>query len=236
MLSIKAIFFDLDNTLVDCATADTRTYEIIAFLSHQNNSRINTPQLIKDFKELFTNIPFDPNGQIPFYPWRTILWQKALAAQEMDDPILAEKMNKAFHSERLAFYTFIPGTQEMLTALLSKYIGVIITNGASGIQRPKLKACNAYDYFDHILVGGEEPYEKPHPSIFYKACDLVKCTPEEAVIVGDSLATDIQGGLSSGLASTIWVNPKNKTIPEKGPYPDFQIFSVLELPLILTRI
>jgi len=235
MHSIKAIFFDLDNTLVDCETADRRIYEIVAALAREKVLNINTCQLINCFKEQLLKVPFDPDGQMNYYPWRISLWEKALCEQGINHSKLAEQLNDLFHLDRMAFYQFLPGVKKMLTELLDHYIGVIITNGDSGIQRPKLKACHAENYFDHIIVGGEEPFEKPHPSIFYKACDLAKCSPEDAIIVGDSLNTDILGGLNSGLASTIWVNPKNKKIPENGPFPNDQIVSALELPFIMKQ-
>ncbi|KPA15328.1 N-acylneuraminate-9-phosphatase [Candidatus Magnetomorum sp. HK-1] len=236
MPSLKAIFFDLDNTLVDCSTADIRTYEILASIARDKVRGINSPALINHFQKQLINVPFDPEKQIPVHPWRTILWTKALKSENIDDIDLAEKLNIAFHRERLAFYTFIYGSQKMLKKLLKLYTCVIITNGDSEIQRPKLKACKAQKYFSHIIVGGEEPYEKPHPSIFKKACEMAKCKPESAIIIGDSLETDIKGGLDAGLASTIWINPKNKPIPEKGPVPHYQAVSVLELPLIIQHI
>ncbi|MBF0453091.1 MAG: HAD-IA family hydrolase [Candidatus Magnetomorum sp.] len=236
MSSLKAIFFDLDNTLVDCRTADIRTYEILSILARKKQVNINTPQLIQCFQHLLIDVPFDPEGIIPVHPWRTGLWEKALHNQEIDDPILAEHLDTAFHSERLAYYTFIPGTQKMLDTLLPAYTGVIITNGDSEIQRPKLAACNAGKYFHHIVVGGEEPFEKPDPSIFYTACDLAKCCPDEAIMIGDSLKADIQGGLDSGLAATIWVNPENKEMPEQGPIPHKQVVSILELPSIINTL
>jgi len=236
MPKINAILFDLDNTLVDCSTADIRIYEIISSIARNKVSGIDTPALINHFKKLLIEVPFDPDNKIPVNPWRTKLWAKALKLEGIDDRDLAEKLNYSFHNERLEFYKFTGGFNNVLKDLLKIYTGVIITNGDSEIQRPKLKACEAQKYFKHIVVGGEEPYEKPHPSIFRKACKMANCSPESAIIVGDSLQTDIQGGLNSNLASTIWVNPKNNPIPENGPIPHYQVVSIFELPIIIKNI
>ena len=65
------------------------------------------------------------------------------------------------------------------------YKVLIITNGHAEIQRGKLGRLRALDLFDGVLVGGEEiaagAAEKPAASIFLKACELVRCTPDEVM-------------------------------------------------------
>ncbi len=78
-------------------------------------------------------------------------------------------------------------------------------------------------------------HEKPHVSIFEHACGLVGCAPEEAIIIGDNLKADVQGGINAGLAATIWVNAggAGAPLPEGAPRPDHIVRSVLELPVVL---
>ena len=57
---------------------------------------------------------------------------------------------------------------------------------------------------------------------------------EKAMIVGDSLSSDIQGGINAGI-KTCWVNPNGKTAPEHVR-PDYEIQSLAELPELLERI
>ena len=96
-------------------------------------------------------------------------------------------------------FSFIPQVSEVLQFLQDREISsVIVTNGHHEVQREKLKACKAFDYFpkDQIIIGGEEVLngkeEKPAATIFLKACQIVGCEPHEAIHVGDNLATDIQ--------------------------------------------
>ena len=69
------------------------------------------------------------------------------------------------------------------------------------MQRDKIVACNAEALFPKIIVGGEEVLEgrpeKPAASIFMKACEMAGCEPAEAIHVGDSVASDIQGGINA---------------------------------------
>lgn len=64
---------------------------------------------------------------------------------------------------------------------------VIITNGHPDIQRGKIQAtAAAATVSDHIIIGGDEVaagrQEKPHPSIFHRACRLAECQPHEVVL------------------------------------------------------
>jgi len=234
---IKAIFFDLDHTLVDCESADLRTYEIISKIARSTVFDIHTPALIHDFRQLLGKAPFDPQDKIDVLEWRTDLWKKALAIQNIDHPNLPERLNQAFHDERLVFFLFTPDVHAMLKEMLRSYTGIIITNGDPVIQRPKLAACKAEELFaSRIIVGGEEQYEKPHLSIFHKACEMAKCAPSEAIMVGDRLKTDILGGINAGLGATVWVNPKNEPVNDHDPKPDFQIVSMIELPSIMKHL
>ena len=233
-INIKAIFFDLDHTLVDCDSADLKTYEIVSKIARSTVANIHTPALIHEFRKLLGKVPFDPQGIIDVHAWRTDLWKKALAFQDIDHQDLAEQLNTTFHNERLAFYVFTPAVRTMVKALLQSYTGIIITNGHATIQRPKLASCQAEKLFgSNLIVGGEQPEEKPHPAIFHKACKMANCAPDEAMMVGDRLKADISGGINAGLGATVWVNPKNEPVHENDPIPDFQVVSVLELPSIL---
>jgi FMN phosphatase YigB (HAD superfamily) len=105
-----------------------------------------------------------------------------------------------FDGNRMGDFPFMPEVAGMLQHLASKNIAaVIITNGHHKVQRDKLAACDAAALFPEpakVIVGGEEVLEgreeKPAVTIFAKACEAAGCTPEEAIHVGDSLATDVQ--------------------------------------------
>jgi len=85
-----------------------------------------------------------------------------------------------------------------------------------------------------ILVGGEEPNQKPHKDIFLKACKLTGSKPENSIMVGDNLKTDIQGAQNAGFLATVWVNVHNlEGPPAGGPVPHHIIPNIGELPGVL---
>ena len=91
------------------------------------------------------------------------------------------------------------------------------------------------NFVDHIIIGGEEPHEKPHPSIFQKALGLAVLNSKEVIHVGDSYEADIKGASSVGIKS-VWVNNECSRERLAKGNADFVIKSVLELPVIISKI
>jgi putative hydrolase of the HAD superfamily len=83
--------------------------------------------------------------------------------------------------------------------------------------------------FDVALSSSNHGYMKPHPSIFEAALTAVSCTPEEAVMVGDSLAHDIAGARSIGMRGVLVARAGCADPPSDVPV----IQSLHELPPLL---
>lgn len=149
---------------------------------------------------------------------------------------LAEECYFLWKSTRLQHMRLEEEVKAMLTELRKEVRLLLLTNGDTQTQREKIEACACQPFFDAVVVGGEQKEEKPSPSIFYHCCDLLGVQPADCVMVGDTLETDIQGGLNAGLKATVWVN-KSGTMPLKpSPTPHYTVSSVLELPAVLQNI
>jgi putative hydrolase of the HAD superfamily len=98
-----------------------------------------------------------------------------------------------------------PEMLEVLECLKGKYKLGIITNGYSSVQREKIRKVNITEYFDDIIVSGEQPFAKPDPRIFELACKNLGVKPEEAIFVGDYYPNDIAGALSAKIMP-IWIS------------------------------
>ena len=98
---------------------------------------------------------------------------------------------------------------------------VLLTNGASCLQREKLAASGLADRFDAVVISGDLGVGKPEAAIFRHALDLVGAS--EGVMIGDSVERDIEGALNAGLEG-VWLNRSG------DPGPDVpQIASLREL-------
>ncbi|EGQ7651805.1 HAD family hydrolase [Vibrio parahaemolyticus] len=235
---LKAIFFDMDETLCGTSQADKAAGQKFAAWIQQTYPQVSDPQaflqrylqgvykkLNAEFPQLVALLP-DENA------FRCGLIQTILAENGIH--INAEQAQQAQHyfdSARMGAFTFFPGVKEMLTDLRKHYKLVVITNGPIFSQHPKLKATQMDEWVDHIIVGGEEPEEKPAASIFQKALNLVDVKPEEALHIGDSLAADIAGANNMGILS-VWVNATGASNPTEIT-PNFEIRETVELKEIL---
>lgn len=235
---LKAIFFDMDETLCGTSQADNAAGQKFAAWIQQTYPQVSDPQaflqrylqgvykkLNAEFPQLVALLP-DENA------FRCSLIQTILAEDGIHiDAEQAQQAQHYFDSARMGAFTFFPGVKEMLTDLRKHYKLVVITNGPIFSQHPKLKATQMDEWVDHIIVGGEEPEEKPAASIFQKALNLVDIKPEEALHIGDSLAADIAGANNMGILS-VWVNATGASNPTEIT-PNFEIRETVELKEIL---
>ncbi len=92
-------------------------------------------------------------------------------------------------------------------------------------------------HVDFIIVGGDEPEEKPAPSIFSKAMSLANVQPEEALHVGDSLSSDIYGANRSGIKS-VWISDSTQNINEvhKEHQPTYMIEQFMDINNVLRQL
>ncbi len=101
----------------------------------------------------------------------------------------------------------INGAEEICKYLSEKYVLAIITNGIAAVQRSRLDSSIVKKYITHIIISEEAKSSKPNIGIFNFAETIVKYTDKEKmIIIGDSLSSDIQGGINYGI-DTCWFNP-----------------------------
>lgn len=128
------------------------------------------------------------------------------------DATLAARAYMQALSER--GYT-IPGAREMCERLRGKVRMYIVTNGVGFIQRERQKRSGLLPFFDGCFISEDVGYEKPDPCYFEAvAASIGGFSKEKTLIVGDSLSSDIRGGLSFGI-DTCWYNPKGLPTPEE---------------------
>ncbi len=107
----------------------------------------------------------------------------------------------------------IDGAEEMCRALYGKVKMYIVTNGVEFIQRGRYAVCGIDKYFDGIFISDVIGSEKPSSEYFeYVAEHIDGFDKSRALVVGDSLTSDMKGGIDFGV-DTCWFCPKKKNIP-----------------------
>lgn len=126
---------------------------------------------------------------------------------------------------------FLPGAEDAVKTLSKKYRMFLVSNGTERAQRRRLESADLNRWFEKIFISQAVGVNKPD-KLFFDRCfaQIEGFDPERAIIVGDSLSSDIQGGINAGIR-TCWVNPKKKAAGDIRP--DHEIASIAELEALL---
>ena len=195
MKSYDFLLFDADNTLLDFDANESvsiritlkkfgiePTDEMVSLYSginrkywrmYDRGELTQAQVLIKRFEELFAVLGIE------------------------EDPAQAESHYRA----QLGLGNqVIPGALELLEELKGKYRMAIVTNGVVQTQYPRLRLSGVADYFEKIFVSEEVGAHKPQKEYFdYVFANMEGLDPNRALIIGDSLSSDIKGGMNAGL-------------------------------------
>ena len=152
---------------------------------------------------------------------------------EMGLSAQAEQVARAYEENLSQGHYFLPGAEEALKSLSKKYKLYLASNGTARVQAGRLKSAGIIPYFQEIFVSEEMGYNKPDPA-YFAACfaRIPGFRKDRAMMVGDSLTSDILGGIQAGIA-TCWVNPHHKTGSIR---PDYEIESIVQLEALLKNL
>ena len=154
--------------------------------------------------------------------------------------VLFEKLGKtvdavacarAYEKNLSQGHWFLPGAEEAVDALSKKYRLFLASNGTASVQKGRMTSANLYRFFETVFVSQEIGHNKPSKA-YFDACfsSIPGFDKEKAMIVGDSLSSDIKGGINAGI-KTVWVNPDHKDCGEIKP--DYEIEYLHQLEALL---
>ena len=130
---------------------------------------------------------------------------------------------------------FLPGAEEAVAALSKKYRLFLASNGTASVQAGRMTSANLYRFFEKTFVSEDIGENKPSPAYFQRCfAQIPDFDPEKALMVGDSLTSDILGGKNAGIR-TCWVNPQHAAAPE-GLRPDYEIETLSQLEGLLEEL
>lgn len=263
MSQIRAILFDLDDTLIIDEAVSRETFGKVAetavklfgadaatFVrsakSHARRLWGESPAFpycrrigISAFECLWGNFEGDSEDLTQLRTWsreyRKAVFDAALRDQQIEPEESSDAdLAKAFYEERRKLQRLMPDAREVLTRLAAKYKLGLLTNGAPDLQREKLLASGLESYFSAIAVSGEHDIGKPKPEIFHRLVAELGVNAKEAVMVGNSLERDIAGAANAGITS-IWIRVSGSE-EHADVTPDFTITGLSELPALVEKI
>ena len=224
---IKTILFDLDDTLLDFHKSERAALE-------KTLRRLG----IVPKEELLTRY-----SAINLAQWKLLEQEKItlptlkvrryqLLFEEFGISCSAEKAVEYYEAQLGMECDFVEGAKEVVKTLSGMYQLVIVSNGTAEVQRSRIKRAGLEPYLSGVFISQEIGYYKPHPAFFH--CCFAQINgfcKAEAVLVGDSLSSDIKGGNGVGI-KTIWYNPEG--LENKSDIqPEFEIRTLSELVPLL---
>ena len=129
---------------------------------------------------------------------------------------------------------FIDGAPRLLMTLSRKYPLYIASNGTTIVQTSRIASAGIGRYFKDIFLSQQLGADKPQIEFFERATgQIAGYNPEEAIILGDSLTSDIQGGINAGM-HTCWFNPHHRQ--RENINPEFEIADLAEFDNVLQKL
>jgi putative hydrolase of the HAD superfamily len=217
MARIRAVFFDLDDTLFDYTKS-----RHFAFLALKERFSDISSASIEDLDNLWTRYWYQLLPAEVIRDHAVIMhirkerlrmifshYGRELSENEIED--VMRTYSESYDSS----ISQVPGAGDILRKIRERGISVgVITNNPPGGQRKKLKQCRIEDYIDLLVSSGEIGYSKPDPRIFRFSMEKLSATPEESVMIGDSWEYDIVGAINTGI-KPVWFNRFGHKKPEK---------------------
>ena len=230
-MTYKFLLFDLDHTLLDFDAA-----EDVALTQLLKEEGVADIQAYKDY----------------YIPMNKTLWkdleQKKITKQELVNTRFSRlfehfgiEQDGTYLANRYQFYlaqqgqTF-PGVEGLLKKLINQgYELYGATNGITFIQTGRLKQSGIAPFFKEIFISEQLHTQKPDAAFYEKiGARISNFDKDHALMIGDSLTADIQGGNNAGI-DTIWYNPHhlgNKT----QAHPTYEVDSYQALLEILDKL
>ena len=229
----KAIFFDLDGTLLDPSDA-TLEADWHASLIECNDGSFDAGSLLPHLHEIRVGFWKDAErarrGRTDLTWARESIVQDAFARIDVTNDELATRISANYHARRQAAMALFPRAIETIEQVrIAGIRTALITNGGASGQRGKVERFALAPYFDCIVIEGEFGVGKPDERVFRHALAAVGCGPNSAWMIGDSLEADIVTPHRLGM-HTVWVDAEARGLPESAAVrPHRTVRSVAEL-------
>ncbi len=223
---IEFLFLDLDDTILDFHKAE----------------RLAIGKTIREFG-------VEPTGEILklYHGINKWHWEQLELGKMTRDEVLVKRFGALFEELGAAVdapacakiyernlsqgHYFLPGAEEAVDRLSKKYRLFLASNGTAVVQKGRMTSANLYRFFEKVFVSQEIGHNKPSKE-YFDACfaSIPGFDRSKAIMVGDSLTSDIRGGINAGL-KTVWVNPDHKDCGETKP--DYEIEALHQLDALL---
>jgi 2-haloacid dehalogenase len=216
---------DIDNTLLDFDATEIKSFHTLL-----NSYEISyEEELFTQYKKINKNFwALLEQGKVDKDTVRTGRFIEFFGSINLTFD--AEEAERRFQSYLSDGADMMPNAKE--TVIRLKEAGKKIYSASNGVyetQVKRLKAAGLYDYFEEMFVSEKVGFEKPNKSFFDYCFDHIKdFDPLKTIMVGDSLTSDIQGAINSGIDSCFY-DPRGGSAAAKATHTISDLNELLSL-------
>lgn len=222
-MKYETIIFDIDDTLFDFSMTEKNAF-------HKAFVEFGIPAGEKEYRTKYNEISkplwrdleqgLITLAELGVERFRRLFREYGL---ELD----AQQFNRVYLEYLGKEVHLMPGAAEICSSLADCRLAVI-TNGFGEVQKSRISGSSLNNAFEQIIVSEEAGFQKPDKEIFDYAFSKLGLTDKRKVLmVGDSLTSDIQGGINYGI-DTCWFNPQKKE-NTLGLNPTYEIRELMDL-------
>ncbi|MBE6819368.1 MAG: noncanonical pyrimidine nucleotidase, YjjG family [Ruminococcaceae bacterium] len=230
---IKAVFVDIDDTLLDF---DAYVKQALQSGFEHFGLKKYEPPMFETFERINNSLWQQvEQGTLDFESLGKIRFDLVFEALGIDFD--GARFETYFRECIWDSAILIEGAQPMLAYLSGQYTVCAASNGPYVQQLHRLEVGGIKQYFDYCFISENVGVSKPAPAFFVRALEEVNrgraepITAAECVMFGDSLSSDIAGGIHAGF-KTVWYNRKH-TANTSGICPDYEITKLTQIKEIL---
>lgn len=209
---IKAVIFDIDNTLYDFDRANRYGMEAVREYCRRTFG-LEEPHFQKYYQKAWHMAEQRVGSDTAAIHNRMLRFQCMM--ELLDQPLFphVKTLACAYWDTVLARMEPYPGVAELFQNLHENRIRIGIgTDMTAYIQYRKLEGLGLSAYVDMVVTSEEAGVEKPDPKFFRICVEKAGCPAGECAFIGDNLKKDVQGSIAAGLHG-IWYSQGKEPAP-----------------------
>ncbi|MFJ7074534.1 HAD family hydrolase [Streptomyces sp. NPDC098781] len=230
-MSIRAVVWDVDDTIFDYTTADRTGMRAHLTTEGLLDAYEGVEQALARWRQV-TDAQWArfSAGEGTFQGQRRDRVRAFLGAELTDAEADAWFERYVGHYE--AAWALFPDVLPVLDVLAASHRHAVLSNSSLTVQDRKLRVLGVHDRFEAILCAAELGVSKPEAGAFHAACAALDLAPEQVAYVGDHPDIDGRGAAAAGLLS-VWIDRDGAYTSDDGPGGPHRIASLAELPALL---
>lgn len=235
-MTIKGVLLDIDNTLYPYAPCNEAGKEAAWRKAKDLKYEVSRSEFEEFYRMGRNEVKRDLAGTGSAHD-RFLYFKRAVGHctgthRARDSIDLAEAFWEAYYDEMEIF----PTVENTLKEIKKRGLKIAITSDlTTRIQLEKIDVLGIEDYIDLLITSEETGRDKPSSSMFTLPLLELDLKAKEAIMVGDSISSDIAGGNSIGLTTVLFNEEFDEGVHEEWKKPDFQIDKFSELLDILEK-